>query len=238
MRQSIFDYVGNLDTLIAVVVGALLATGGALVAEIIQDRLNRRRRERDAARFFGEILSSIDRILDLAFRSHAVGDPWGPVTLRLYRTALREAEIYERNRERLFDIRNAELRTRVHTHFMLETFPIQAMADHADELKSIEAALDAETSPARIEKLKARDADIRLMRDRALGALQAEHNKTDDVCRSLEGLARVRFVKEIDAARISGQTALGGQYADAGSTAPDDAPQASGGKAVARASSR
>ena len=57
MRQSVFDYIGSLNTLIAVFIGAILATGGALVAEIIQERTNRNRQERDAARFFGDISS-------------------------------------------------------------------------------------------------------------------------------------------------------------------------------------
>ncbi|MEC7289841.1 MAG: hypothetical protein VXW22_07115, partial [Pseudomonadota bacterium] len=33
MRQSVFDFIDNLDTLLAVIIGALLATGGAMVAE-------------------------------------------------------------------------------------------------------------------------------------------------------------------------------------------------------------
>jgi len=56
-RSSIFDFIGNLDTLLAVMLGALLATFGALVSELIQNRLGQKRRQRDAARFFAEILS-------------------------------------------------------------------------------------------------------------------------------------------------------------------------------------
>jgi hypothetical protein len=39
MRASTFDFIGNLDTLLAVMVGALLATIDALVSELIQNRL-------------------------------------------------------------------------------------------------------------------------------------------------------------------------------------------------------
>jgi hypothetical protein len=73
MRQSVFDYIDNLDTLLAVIVGAVLATGGAMVAELVQDRLGQKRKERDAARFFGEILASVDRVLDRAIESMAIG---------------------------------------------------------------------------------------------------------------------------------------------------------------------
>ena len=55
MRPSTFDFIDNLDTLLAVIVGAVLATGGAMIAELVQDRLGQKRKERDAARFFGEM---------------------------------------------------------------------------------------------------------------------------------------------------------------------------------------
>ena len=109
MRQSVFDFIDNLDTLLAVIIGALLATGGAMVAELVQDRLGQKRKERDAARFFGEILASVDSILDRAFASMEIGDRWGDVTVRLFRTALNEAGIYERNRERMFEIEVVKL---------------------------------------------------------------------------------------------------------------------------------
>ena len=45
----------------------------------------------------------MDRLIEFAVASQKIGEEWGPVTQRLYRTILREASIYERNRERLFD---------------------------------------------------------------------------------------------------------------------------------------
>ena len=38
MRASSFDFIGNLDTLVAVIIGAFLATGGALIAEIMVEK--------------------------------------------------------------------------------------------------------------------------------------------------------------------------------------------------------
>jgi len=195
MRQSIFDSVGNLDTLIAVVIGAVLATSGALFAELIQERLNRKRRQRDAARFFGEILSSIDRVLDFAFRSQSIGDQWGPVTMRLFKTALREAGVYERNRERLFDIKDMELRTSIHSHFLVETFPIEAVIEYCQEVDQLEQALNDEIppSPARAEQMKARLVELRAAQNQALTSLRSEHAKTGQICAHLEKLAGVAF---------------------------------------------
>lgn len=195
MHRSTFDFLGNLDTLLAVFIGAILATGGALVAEIIQERTNRKRRERDAARFFGDILVSIDRILDFAFRSQGIGDKWGGVTIRLFKTALKEAEVYERNRERLFDILDMELRGQIHSHFLTETFPIEAMIENTEEISDIEKALDADVKPSKkqITALKAQLKALQDAREVGLEALIREHGKTDALCKDMEKIAQVKF---------------------------------------------
>jgi hypothetical protein len=193
MNKSVFEYVSNLETLIAVVIGAMLATMGALFAELIQDRLNRRRRERDAARFFGEILSSIDRIIDAAVASQKIGDPWGSVTRRMFKTALRESEVYQRNRERLFDIRDTELRAKIHQHFITEMFPLEAIVEYCEELCSIDDEVEAGPSPGRRDKLSARTTFLTDIRARSLAVLIAEREKTGDICEGLRKLAGVDF---------------------------------------------
>lgn len=194
MSKSVFEYVGNLDTLIAVVIGAMLATLGALFAELIQDRLNRRRRERDAARFFGEVLFSIDRILDAAVASQKIGDPWGSVTRRMFKTALREADVYQRNRERLFDIRDTGVRSGIHQHFITEMFPLEAIVEYCEEIREIETELATEgLPPSRAGVLKVRASDLVDIRRRSLTVLIAERDKTPGVCGALEKLAGVAF---------------------------------------------
>lgn len=196
MNKSIFELVGNLDTLLAVAVGAVLATMGALVAELIQDRLNRKRRERDAARFFGEIMANMDRVLEAAIRSQRIGEPWGPVTRRLFRTALREAGVYERNRERLFDIRDMELRTRIHVHMVRKTFPVDAMIEYAADLDQIDDVIIAGGAPPGTEQRTRLDARAGRLRDAlaaGLDALQREVLNTAPICTDLEKLAGVKF---------------------------------------------
>jgi len=195
MRQSTFDFLGNLDTLLAVFIGAVLATGGALLAEIIQERTNRKRLERDAARFFGDILVSIDRILDFAFRSQTIGDKWGGVTIRLFKTALKEAEVYERTRERLFDISDMELRGRIHSHFLTETFPIEAMIENSEEIAAITDSLSGgiKLSKKETEKLNVQASALHDAREVGLAALMREHAKTDELCKDIEKIAKVQF---------------------------------------------
>lgn len=195
MRQSVFDFVGSLNTLIAVFIGAILATGGALIAEIIQERINIKRRERDAARFFGDILNSIDQILAFAFRSQAFGDRWGNVTIRLYKTALKEAAVYERNRERLFDIRDMALRNRIHTHFLTETFPIEALIENTQEITTLQKPLDDDTRQSKKQAalIQARIDELTKAREIGLEALASEHARTRDICASLESIAKTKF---------------------------------------------
>lgn len=195
MRQSVFDYIGSLNTLIAVFIGAILATGGALVAEIIQERTNRNRQERDAARFFGDILLSIDQIISFAFRSQAIGDPWGNVTIRLFKTAMKEATVYERNRERLFDIRDMELRSRIHSHFLTETFPIEAMIENTQEITNLRQTLSGDTklSKKQIMTAEARIVELEAARDTGFAALKRKHARTEDICNQLEKIAKIKF---------------------------------------------
>ena len=102
------------ETLMGVTVGALLASAGGLLAGRVEQRLRRREREQSAALLFGEILAALQLILRLADESRSRGDPYGPITLRFLMAAQRETEIYDRNRETLFDLRNAGLRARTH----------------------------------------------------------------------------------------------------------------------------
>ena len=200
MRGSIFDHIGNLDTLLAVVVGAVLATTGALVAELIQEKLQRRRRERDAARFFGEVMSSIDRILDAAISSKEVGEAWGPVTRRLFRMALREAAVYERNRERLFDICDVTLRTKIHTHMLTTTFPVDAIVDYSDQLNNISDRLlmnSGEIDSEQATHLEARRTAILGSLETALTTLLTEMQETTTLCALLEGIAGIAFAEKL-----------------------------------------
>jgi hypothetical protein len=195
MRQSAFDFVGNLDTLLAVVIGAMLATVGGLIGEHFEDQIERKRLERDAARFFGEILVSIDALVDRALHSQKFGDPWGPVTMRLFRTAMREAEVYDRNRERLFDITSVELRSRIHFHAISEIFPLEAIIEGSEQVAAITEILDdrASLSQERREKLEERLGIWLNSRRTAIEFIRDEREKTPAICSELEKLARITF---------------------------------------------
>jgi len=189
MRESIFNAVGNLDTLLAVILGAVLATGGSLLAEMLQDRRSRKHRARDTARFIGEILTSIDQLIDLAVQSQGVGNPWGPVTLRLFENALREAAVYERNRERLFDIPDMELRMRIHGHVLSEIIPITAIIDQSRQLSELERTRSGEGEPD--PAFVSEKADLERARRLTMEGLQTVRASTDALLDALSVIAMV-----------------------------------------------
>jgi hypothetical protein len=137
------DFIQNFSTIWAVFLGALLATIGGFAATQIEWVLERRRRERNAAIFFGELLTTLNIILTIAGETRGVGDPYGPITLRMLRSAVKEVEIYNRNRETLFDLRDAEMRARIHTLVLRIVMPADGVFDATNEIVNVQGQLRA-----------------------------------------------------------------------------------------------
>jgi hypothetical protein len=129
VRLNPFEMSPHGDTLVAVFVGALLATVSGLAANQLEAYFRRRDRERTAALLFGETLSGLRVLLEGADRARGIGEPYGPFTLRLLHAARRELDIYERNRESLLDLRNAALRVDVHVLMVTIAMPLDGMID-------------------------------------------------------------------------------------------------------------
>jgi hypothetical protein len=81
------------------------------------------------------------------------GQPYGPVTLRIVKAALRETQVYDRNRETLFAVRSPELRA--HTHILLAqmTLTLEAVLEAS---AAIDAADEAEAAGHDRERVAAR----------------------------------------------------------------------------------
>ncbi|HEY1426521.1 MAG TPA: hypothetical protein VGF50_07605 [Caulobacteraceae bacterium] len=134
--SSIFDTVGSASTLIGVVVGAAVATAGSFAASWYERRLFRREREMDGALVFAEILRSMSLEIAVVRAAHARGDPFGPITIRMCRAVRREIDIYDRNRERLFVVRDPHLRRQSATLIGRLTFAVDRVLDNTDALAS------------------------------------------------------------------------------------------------------
>jgi hypothetical protein len=129
-----FDAVSNASTLVGVVVGAVVATLGSFAASWYERRLLRREREADAALVFAEILRTLSLQISVLRAAHARGDPFGSITIRMARAVRREVDIYDRNRERLFVVRDANLRPRTNALLARITFAVDRVLDNTDAL--------------------------------------------------------------------------------------------------------
>jgi hypothetical protein len=132
--SAAFDVASNASTLIGVIVGALVATVGSFTASWYERQLLRREREADAALVFAEILRSLSLEIAVVRAAHAQGDPFGPITIRMCRAVRREVDIYDRNRERLFVVRDAHLRPQAGALMGRLTFAIDRVLDSTDAL--------------------------------------------------------------------------------------------------------
>ena len=141
------------DTLWAVVIGAVLATVGGFAATQLEGFIRRRESERAAALLFGEILSVIELITELADASRRQGDPYGPFTMRLLRAVRRETDAYDRNRESLYDLRDAKLRALIHALMVRITLTLEGVFDGADEIAQTQKSFEdlSAEDPARAE---------------------------------------------------------------------------------------
>lgn len=202
MRGESFDFISNFSTLWQVMLGACLATGGGLVANQFEWRMQQQRKERNAALFFGEVLSTVAVVLKLAHRTKQIGDPFGPVTLRMLRAVRREIEIYERNRESLIDLRDAGLRANIHQLTLRLAMPIDGLFDISQEIASIESQLKSRTLDATDrEEIEARLAELKERRDGTYEYILERSAEINGVLSHLGPLARHKFDVEAYAVR-------------------------------------
>jgi hypothetical protein len=141
------------ETLLAVILGATLATVGGFTERQVERAVQRNEKERNAALLFGEILNTMRVILHFAEEARGRGDPYGPITLRFVRAARRETEIYDRNRETLLDLREALMRAQITTFIARISFSLDGVLDASAELATTEQNLRAidQSHPDRAE---------------------------------------------------------------------------------------
>lgn len=122
----------NYGPLIGVILGAILATLGGFVAGRLTAVLERQRRAKLAALICAEVLISLENLSGEIATFHDRGDPFGTLTLRLIRSARREIEFYERNREATFELSNERLRARIHALMTRLAVPLDHIVDEAN----------------------------------------------------------------------------------------------------------
>jgi hypothetical protein len=203
LDSSAYDFLSNFSTVGAIVLGSILATAGALAATQIEWRMEKRRREQHAALFFGEVLSTLLAILRIAKRVKGIGDPYGPVTMRMLRQALQEIGIYDRNRENLYNLRDGTLRARIHTSVLRISSPLNGIFDTSEEIRAGQTRLRGPdiTAPER-EEAEARIRQLTEMREGAFEFMEETAQEIATLVRDLEPVAGHAFVDVAAAARV------------------------------------
>jgi len=196
VRLPDFDMGGNVGTFAAVFLGALLATVGGVAAGQLEAALRRRERERWAALLFGEVLSTLEVLLHFAEQTRRVGDPYGPITLRMLRAARREIEVYDRNRETLYELRDGRLRVGVHTLILRLTMPLENLLDTDAMVKHGRAELKSATlSPAARAEGEEELNALESRRDQGFDFVTETAEELPELVAALSKIARHRFAR-------------------------------------------
>lgn len=195
IKAEAFDFLQNLDTVWAIIAGAVLATAGGMIASQLEHRVDTGRSKRQAALFFGEIMSMLGIVVSSAERAKGIGDPFGPVTMRLLRTVRREIDVYDRNRERLFQIPDPALRARIHMVLLRATMGVEGAIEAATESAAIETELKLNPVMSKEQRchLEARLADQKNRREGGFEFLVESAAQARDLTRELEPIAGVDF---------------------------------------------
>jgi hypothetical protein len=182
------------ETLWAVILGAILATIGGFVSTTYEASFRRRERERGSALLFGEILSILELLVDMAKAARGRGEPYGTWTMRLLRAVRREAETYERNRESLYDLSDVRTRAQIHTVMVKVMLGLEGVFDateriEVDSIVNRQAGLD----PTSKSEVEARLASAFEERDRAFLALSETAVGIAPILEVLRPLAKQDF---------------------------------------------
>lgn len=188
------DFISNFSTLWAVFLGAVLATLGGFAATQMEWYIEQRRRERNAALFFGEVLTTLNLILGYAASTKKIGDPYGPITMRMFRSAQGEIDIYNRNREQLYDLSHADLRARLHTLILRITMSIDGVSDLTNTIGALEQQLDSAVMGAEERtKIEARLVGLKESREGSFEFIQENAVQLKELIRELEPIARFTY---------------------------------------------
>jgi hypothetical protein len=195
MFGEIFDASSTQSAVWAVVLGALLATVGGFAATQMERIVEHRRRERNAALFFGELLTTLQIILRFTKATHGRGDPFGPVTMRMLRAVQKEIEIFDRNRESLFDLRHANLRARIQTIIIRMAMPIDGIFEASAEISRYLIQLKSGVIDEMRAELESRVSELREQRDQGFEFIMEVAAEMPGLTRDLQPLAGQDFRK-------------------------------------------
>lgn len=144
VTQSIFDVTSAAGAqFLAMIIGAFLASLGGFFVAWLLDRMERKREERSIALVCLDLLSSLGVLTKLAKDARARGNPYGPYTIRLVRSCMRDLDVYERNRERIADISDPNVRAEIYQCMARLTLAVEGVLAESEIIAGTDEAIAA-----------------------------------------------------------------------------------------------
>ena len=141
---SIFDVMGVAGAqFVAMIIGAFLASAGGFLVAWLLDRMARKRQERSIALVCLDLLSSLSVLTNLAKDARSRGTPYGPYTIRLVRSCMRDLDVYERNRERIADISDPNVRAEIYQCMARMTLAIEGVLGETEIIAKADDIVEA-----------------------------------------------------------------------------------------------
>ena len=199
VTQSIFDVTSAAGAqFMGMLLGAFLASAGGFFVTWLLDHLDRRRQERSIALVCLDLLSSLEVITKLADGSRGRGDPYGPLTMRLVRGCTRDLDVYERNRERIADISNPDLRAEIYQCMARLHLAVEGILSETEIITATDASIEIARTQGDSDRVE------RLEKQRSERAARRQ-GSFDFMLETTQGMGNSLAIKLRNLAKSSGQ---------------------------------
>jgi hypothetical protein len=210
VTQSIFDVTSAAGAqFLAMLLGAFLASAGGFFVAWLLDRMERKRQERSIALVCLDLVSSLDVITKLADGARKRGDPYGPFTMRLVRGCLRDLDVYERNRERIADISDPDLRAEIYQCMARMNMAVEGILSESELIKSEGDAIEFARSKGDTAKVDALTQQSRERAERRAASFDFMMETTRSLCGPLS--EKLRSVARTQAQNLAAIVAASSQ---------------------------
>jgi hypothetical protein len=214
VTQSIFDLTGAAGSqFLAMIIGAFLASSGGFLVTWLWDRLERKRQERSIALVCLDLLSSLSVLTNLAKDARARGNPYGPYTIRLVRSCMRDLDVYERNRERIADIVDPTARAEIYQCMARMTLAIEGILAEHEIIARTNDEIEAARAAGNVPRVKDLENDRREREVRRDNSFDFMVDTTDELCAPLS--IKLRAIAKSEPQNLAAVVAANAQVAAA-----------------------
>ncbi len=212
VTQSIFDVTSAAGAqFLAMIIGAFLASSGGFLVTWLWDRLERKRQERSIALVCLDLLSSLSVLTNLAKDARSRGTPYGPYTIRLVRSCMRDLDVYERNRERIADIVDPNARAEIYQCMARMTLAIEGVLAEHEIITRTNDDIEAARASGNTAKVKDLENDRRERELRRDGSFDFMVDTTEELCAPLS--IKLRAIARSDPQNLAAVVAANAQAA-------------------------